>query len=193
MKRYTSAILLFFFFSAVQILAQARVFEVSSSDSKTVISGTSSLHEWEMDVTQFRSGFRMNSNGSDVSSIENVTFSCKATDIKSDNSIMNRKTYEALKADEFPEIRFTGTSVTNLQSEGSGFSGTLTGKLTLAGQTRDISVPFSGTLNDKAVNITASAGLTFSEFGLAPPTAMLGTLKTGDKVKVTFHLLYYQQ
>lgn len=174
-------------------LANGQAYELSPSGNKVVITGTSSLHDWEMDVTQFRSGFTLIREGSSVKNIENTTFSCKSRDIKSDNSIMNKKTYDALKADEFPEIKFTGTTVTNMVSDGNNLKGTLTGKLSLAGQTRDISVPFTGTVNDKGLSIKSSAEVTFSGFGMEPPTAMLGTLKTGDKVKVEFNLQYNQK
>ncbi|MGE5420646.1 MAG: YceI family protein [Chloroflexota bacterium] len=179
--------------SLAPVLANAQIYELSATGNKAVITGTSSLHDWEMDVTQFRSGIRLNREGTSVKNIENVTFSCKARDIKSENSIMNKKTYEALKADKFPEISFTGTSLTNLVSQGNSIKGTLTGKLTLAGQTHDISLPFTGTVNEKNVSINSSAEMTFSGFGMAPPTAMLGTLKTGDKVKVAFNLQYNQK
>jgi hypothetical protein len=177
----------------VPFLANGQVYELSATGNKALITGTSSLHDWEMDVTQFRSGFRLTREGASVKNIDNVTFSCKSRDIKSDNSIMNKKTYDALKADEFPEIKFTGTSVTNMVSEGNNIKGTLTGKLTLAGQTRDITVPFTGIVNDKSFNIKSSTEVTFSGFGMEPPTAMLGTLKTGDKVKVEFNLQYNQK
>lgn len=193
MKKHLGTIILFFVLSASPLLAQPQDYTLAPAGNKAVITGTSSLHDWEMDVTRFSSGFRMNREGSAVNSIDNVTFSCSARDIKSDNSIMNKKTYEALKADEFREIKFSGSSVKNLQSEGNNIRGTLTGKLTLAGQTHDITVPFTGTVSERSISINSSAELTFSGFGMEPPTAMLGTLKTGDKVKVTFNLLYNQK
>lgn len=193
MNKSIKAAVLLISLSLLPVLANAQIYELSPTGNKAVITGTSSLHDWEMDVTQFTSGFRLNREGKSVKNIEDVTFSCNAKDIKSDNSIMNKKTYAALKAEQFPEITFTGTSVTNLVSDGNNIKGTLNGKLTLAGQSHDITVPFTGIINERSLNIDSSAEMTFSGFGMAPPTAMLGTLKTGDKVKVIFNLQYNEK
>lgn len=190
-RLFQSAI--FIFLSFFTLIIQAQVYDLASSGNKAVITGTSSLHDWEMDITQFRSGFKLAREGSSVKAIENVTFSCMAKDIKSESSLMDKKTYNALKSDDFPEIKFTGTSVSGLVSEGNNIKGTLKGMLSIAGQTHEISVLFKGTINGKGVNIDSSAEMTFSGFGMEPPTAMLGTLKTGDKVKVTFNLQYNQK
>lgn len=189
MKRIR-AIIFFIILSAVPLLTIAQAYELSPAGNKAVITGTSSIHDWEMELIRFSSGFTVVSEGSEIKDFRNITFNCKASDIRSDNSIMNRKTQDALNADDFPEIRFAGTSVSDLVTEGNNVSGTVTGKLALAGQTRDLELPFSGTIDEGRISINASKELTFSEFGMEPPTAMLGTLKTGDKVNVTFNLVY---
>ncbi|HLN20624.1 MAG TPA: YceI family protein [Bacteroidales bacterium] len=180
-------------FLSATITVKSQVYELSASGNKVEITGTSSLHDWEMEVAKYTSGFRIVREGTALKKIENVVFSSKASDIKSDNSIMNKKTQEALRANEFPEIKFAATTVSDLTQEGNSIKGTVKGKLTLAGQTHDISVPFNGTINEGKIEIKASSDLTFSGFGMEPPTAMLGTLKTGDKVKVTFNLIYNQK
>ncbi|HEX2967529.1 MAG TPA: YceI family protein [Bacteroidales bacterium] len=174
-------------------VTRAQVYELSPAGSKVIITGTSSLHDWEMDVKHFTSSFQLDHEGLSVKNIRKVIFNCKAHDIKSDNSLMDKKTYDALKADEFPEISFSGTTVSDLISEGTSIKGNLKGTLSLAGQKHEITIPFKGTLKDRIVDISASAELTFSGYGMQPPTAMLGTLKTGDKVKVNFTLQYNQK
>jgi hypothetical protein len=58
----------------------------------------------------------------------------------------------------------------------------------LAGVTKRISVPFTGVQAGDKVSINGSKELKMSEFNIKPPTAMLGTLKTGDQVTVAFQL-----
>lgn len=186
-------ITLVLFLSVLQVSALAQAYELTPAGSKAVITGTSSIHDWEMDLTRFNSGFQVNMEGNILKGINNVTFSGMAKDLKSNSSIMDKKAYDALKSDKFPEIRFSGSSITGLVSEGNTIKGTLNGRLSLAGQTRDVTVPFTGTVNGSSINIKSTAELTFSEFGMEPPTAMLGTLKTGDKVKVNFNLQYQQK
>lgn len=178
----------------LSLTVSAQKFSLTGTDNKAVISGTSSLHDWDENLTRFSSEFVLVKDGASVRSIDNVSLTCNTKDIKSESSLMDKKTFDALKADEFPQIKFQGTSVTGLTSNGSKFSGNLNGKLSLAGQTRDITVPFTGTMTgNNNLDITANAEMNFSNFGMKPPTAMMGALKTGDKVKVSFNLHYSEK
>lgn len=185
-------ILLTIYLSVFQLSAFAQSYEVSLN-SKVSVTGTSSIHDWEMDLLKFSSGFQVHSEGSILKGLNNIYFSFMAKDLKSNSSIMDKKAYDALKSEQHPEIRFSGISLTGFVAEGSSIKGTLNGKLTLAGQTRDVSFPFTGVVNGRSISISSASDLTFSGFGIEPPTAMLGTLKTGDKVKVSFNLKYEQK
>ena len=184
---------IFISLSFLTLITSAQVYDLASSGNKGVITGTSSLHDWKMDITKFNSGFKLIRDGNSVKTIENVTFSCRAKDIKSESSLMDKKAYDALKTNEYPEINFTGSSVSGLTTDGNRIIGTLEGNLSLAGQSHEISVPFNGTLKGDGITIDSSAEITFSGFGLEPPTAMLGTLKTGDRMRVTFNLQFNQK
>lgn len=189
-NRYT----LFIALLIMNLAASGQTYTLTGTNNKAVVTGTSSLHDWEMRITGFNSDFRIVKEGASIKSVDNVNFTCGARDLKSENSLMDRKTYDALKADEFPQIKFQGTGVTGLNSQGSKFNGNLNGKLTVAGQTHDITVPFTGTIaGNNSVDITANAEISLSNYGMKPPTAMMGTLKTGDKVKVSFNLHYSEK
>lgn len=187
-------ILLVFVLTGFSLLSEGQTFELSKTGTSVAIKGTSSLHDWEMDLKAFNSGFRLERDGMLIKGLENVTFSCKATDIKSEYSLMDKKTYDALKADDFPEIKFSGISGTGLVADGKKITGDLKGKLNVAGETQDVIIPFDGTFTDsKTVNIIASTDLTMSSFNITPPTAFLGALKTGDKISVLFYLQFVQK
>jgi Cu/Ag efflux protein CusF len=190
MKR-SIKILLAFVLTGFSLLSEGQTFELSKTGTSIAIKGTSSLHDWEMDLKVFNSGFRLNQEGSLIKGLDDVTFTCKATDIKSESSLMDKKAYEALKADDFPEIKFSGISGTGLVAEGKKITGNLKGKLNVAGETQEVTIPFNGTFTDnKTINIVASTDLTMSSFNITPPTAMLGALKTGDKISVLFSMQF---
>lgn len=190
----TNKILLLIVLTGFSLLAEGQIFELSKTGTNVVIEGTSSLHDWEMNLKAFNSGFQLNQEGSLIKGFENVTFSCKATDIKSESSLMDKKTYDALKADDFPEIKFSGISCTGLIAEGKKFKGSISGKLNVSGETQDVTIPFNGAFTDsKTIDIIASTDLVMSSFNITPPTAMLGALKTGDKISVSFSLQFVQK
>ncbi len=189
-----SKIILLLVLTGFSLLSEGQAFELSETGTAVVIKGTSSLHDWEMNLKAFNSGFQLNQEGSSIKALENVTFSCKATDIKSEYSLMDKKTYDALKADDFPEIKFSSISSTELVADGRKITGILEGKLHVAGEMQDVTIPFNGIFTDsKTINIIASTDLTMSSFNITPPTAMLGALKTGDKISVSFSLQFVQR
>ena len=175
-------------------VSKETTFELSENSGEMIITGTSSLHDWEMTLKSINCKAQIEHEGTLLKSIDNISFSCKATDIKSESSLMNKKAYDALKADAFPEIKFSWISTKGLVSEGINFNGNITGKLYIAGETREAIIPFNGTFVDNnTVVVTGAAELQMSSFKITPPTALLGSLKTGDKISVSFTLQFNQQ
>ena len=107
MKRITR-ILVLLLMVVIPLLAEGQTFELSDRGTLIAIKGTSTLHDWQMDLTSFNSGFHLDQVGSVIEGFDNVTFRCKATDIKSESSLMDKKAYDALKADDYPFITYTG-------------------------------------------------------------------------------------
>lgn len=177
-------------FAGLALVTQAQTFVISPSGNKVEVKGTSSIHDWKMDLDNVNSGFQMIKEGTSVKSINSVSFSCRAKDLKSESSLMDKKAWEALKVDGHPEIKFTSASVTDLVANGDRFSGKAKGQLSVAGETREVTIPFTGSTSGNSVKIDATADLAMSNFKITPPTAMLGSLKTGDKITVSVSLQY---
>jgi polyisoprenoid-binding protein YceI len=177
---------------ALTVLTRAQDYVLAKTGNNVEVTGSSSLHNWKMELTAYNSGFNLVKDGNSVKNINNINFSCRVKDLKSESNLMDRKAYDALKADKSPDIKFTGTSVTDLVTNNQKFTGKVKGNLTLAGQTKEVVMPFSGTINNNSVSIQATTSMLMSEYGITPPTAMMGTLKTGDKISVNFSLQYIQ-
>jgi len=164
-------------------------YELSDEGNEVLIHGTSNLHDWHMNVISSNCEAEFDTEGSQVRSVKKVNFSCKPADIKSNFSLMDRKTHAALKADVFQVIRFNLLTITELISDNREFKGSLRGNLYVAGITNEVEVPFTGILNgDNTINVEGSFDLSMSDFNITPPTAILGTLKTGNKISISFSL-----
>jgi len=99
---------------------------------------------------------------------------------------MDKLMAEALKAKQYPEIRYELTQAAP-QIAGASFTVKTHGKLTIAGTTRDVTLDVQATRGpDGKYTLVGTAPLKMTAFGIKPPTAMLNTIKTGDDVKVTF-------
>jgi hypothetical protein len=164
-------------------------YKLNPENSKMTILGTSSLHDWQMDVKDIDCSMALITEGENIRGIQDTWFSCITTSIMSDYNIMDKKTYEALKAEEFSNIFFKMISGKIISMAGNEFSGNATGYLSVAGQTKEIKVPFHGNiLEEGQVKVEGKVDLKMSEFKIDPPKALMGTLKTGDEISIVYSL-----
>jgi polyisoprenoid-binding protein YceI len=184
-----SILLVLFANSIISAVSQQSV-RLLPADSKIIITGTSNLHDWEETVEQFEVVLDMKFEKNEILGIDHAHFNCKSGSISSDNSIMTNKTMDALKTDKYPEIAFTMVSIDKLSSANGKFSGVVIGDLILAGVTKRISIPFSGHYENRRIKITAGKDLNLNDFKIKPPTALMGTLKTGENVVLSFQLQF---
>jgi polyisoprenoid-binding protein YceI len=166
-------------------------FRLQSKSSSLVIEGSSSIHEWEMEVTGFHAETLMKLNGEKIGEISRIEFQSPVSGLKSGKNIMDNKAHDALKKKKFPEIKFIldPNSAVNI----SGEKANITGMLTIAGKTKKItlSADFKVEAADR-FQVSGSVPLNMSDFGIDPPTAMLGALKTDDHIKINFNLEFQQ-
>jgi len=161
------------------------------SDSKITIKGTSNLHDWEETVGKFNVNLSVQNTNIEITRIDHVHLVCKTSSISSDYTIMTNKTMEALKTDKYPEIVFSMETTDKLAMTNGKLSGILSGYLNLAGTSKRINVAFEGSVNNNRIVITGSKEINMIDFKIKPPTAMMGALKTGETVVVSF-LLHFQ-
>jgi hypothetical protein len=176
---------------------KSQSFELSKEKTSVLVTGTSTLHNWKMDLKIFDCNANFIMKNSRLTSIDKVAFICKTTDLKSDYSLMDKKTYSALKSGTFPEIKFNGISSMEIPAYNNKFTDNLRGNLFIAGKSITVSIPINGTLSSingiNIIDISGETDLKLSDFNIVPPTAMLGALKTGNGITVSFSLQFIQK
>jgi hypothetical protein len=171
----------------INVYAQLE-YTIIPESSKVRIEGTSSLHDWDMTVKDFKCNISA-VIGNPAITINQVNFTGFSSAISSQYAIMTSKTRNALKAEKYPEIRFRMITPVKIITEGGSFTGKANGELFIAGKTRTITLSFSGrTRPENTITISGTKRIDMTEFGIDPPTAMLGALKTGKEVTVTFEI-----
>ena len=83
------------------------------------IKGTSSLHDWEMVSKSFDGKIVIERPDADNFTIKDIIISIKVLTFESDNRIMNKKTYEALKEEDHPFIKYNFNQKSNIPSHGN--------------------------------------------------------------------------
>ena len=154
-------------------------------DSKLWIEGTSTKSDWSVQASEIKAEMAI-----DGESIEGVKVTVPSKKIVSNKStIMDRLMHDALKVTEHPEISYElGENVAGIGEV--MFSVKTSGKLTLAGVTKAVEFTVQGQrLDGGKIRLKGTMPLKMSEYGITPPTAMFGALRTGDDVTVHFEVV----
>jgi len=163
--------------------------------AKNMIKGTSTLHDWQCVVENQTGSATINASGKFSVSALKLEMDVKSIkSVKEDGSYydesMDRNTYKALKADAFPQIVYTLTNISNIKTNGKTSTFTAKGNLTVAETTKSISFPVSAVVAGNQVVFTGRTKFKMSLFGIKPPTALMGTIKTGDEITLVLNTTF---
>lgn len=162
---------------------------VLSKNYTVTILGTSNLHSWSETVETVLGDGSVTWNEDGSFNLDAIHLKMDVHSIKSDmGSIMNNNTYKALKADKNPEIIFTLTTPINSVKAGT-IATTISaeGTLSIAGVTRPIDMTVKVSIQDHTLlSFEGSKVIKMTDYGISPPTALFGTLKTGDEITINF-------
>ena len=177
-------------------------FDADLASSRVTVEGTSTLHNWKVEGQSVEGYLSIDEQGlaslwtpSDSSSqalTPTVHVEIPVTSLVSGKRGMDEKMQEALKATTHPLITYRLQSakiVTRQAAQAESEDGSLmidtTGVLTVAGVEQTMDIPMRiRRLPDHRLEISGDTSLRMTEFGIDPPKAMLGTIRTGDAVRV---------
>ncbi|MDR6301981.1 YceI family protein [Mesonia maritima] len=177
--RTLTLIILSFFLQSVS----AQEYKADVSNSKLSVTGTSTLHDWECVVKSFKGGINAKIENNRLASIEDFNFQFKVKSLESGKSSMNKKTYEALKEEDFPIISYQGTA--EIISE---YSAIFSGKMKMAGTEKEVVTKVKISYEDGKIFLSGEKELKLTDFNIDPPTAVFGTIKTGDEVAIHYNI-----
>jgi polyisoprenoid-binding protein YceI len=91
--------------------------------------------------------------------------------------------HKALNVTDHPDITFR---LSRMEAGTTAGALRATGVLKIAGVERTITLDLKTQQNTATLTVTGEVQLLMTDFGIAPPKALMGMLKTDPKVKVTF-------
>jgi polyisoprenoid-binding protein YceI len=152
------------------------------------ISGTSNFHDWDEKVGTVTGNAVINWNGDKSFDLTAMNIKMDVHSIKSnEGSAMNNNTYKALKADANPEIIFVLNTPISVTPNSSINTFSAKGKLTIAGVTKPVQMQVKLSMQGKDELIfEGSQTIKMTDYGVNPPTALFGTLKTGNDIVISF-------
>lgn len=179
------------------LMGSAQSTEYTVDESSTmVITGTSTIHDWEADVEEFTLNVSLDPTLLEKENPEvpvtSLALTVPVKSIESGKGGMNKRIYGALKEKNHPEIMFNMTSVELADTVQSAetFTLMLKGNLNVAGSLKEVSFPVTGTkIDDGNYRFEGSYGINMKDYEVDPPSAMLGAIKSGEEVEIIFDIL----
>jgi polyisoprenoid-binding protein YceI len=168
-----------------------------SGDSRLWVDGTSNLHSWSCKTDKLDANIDVDASAAIALSaaapkaLKKVQIRVPSRSLKCNHNGMEGNVYKALKADDdASQISWVMSSFESAAGDAKdAFTLHTLGALTIAGVEKKISVDVVATrLPDGTIRAVGMVPIKMSDYGITPPTAIFGRLKTGDDVKVNFEL-----
>ena len=162
---------------------------VNQNNTQLSIDGTSSVHDWTIDAEEFDGKADLKIENNALQGINSLSFNIPVKGLKSGKSAMDDNTYEALKEEDHPVSKYEFRSMDNVKVEGNSTKMSTKGALTIGGVTKIVTMNVQA---DASSGVSFSGDITFkmSVFEIDPPTAVFGTIKTGDEITIKFNAQY---
>jgi hypothetical protein len=161
--------------------------------SRVSLSGTSNIHAYTASTTDVRLVRAQLADGVggpglwtailEPGALLAFEIAIPAATLSSPREGIDRNMHKALKVTEHPDITFRLSRL-----EAAAPAGTMRGigTLTVAGVEREVTLALKTTPTGEGLSVRGEVPLVMTDFGVAPPKAMLGMLRTDPKIRVTF-------
>jgi polyisoprenoid-binding protein YceI len=163
------------------------------TSARVVLEGTSNIHAYTASTKDVRvTGIEIGGTPSgdvlayvlEPGALKALEVAIPAASLKSDKADLDKNMHKALKVKDFAEIRFR---LRALEAAGSGYRAL--GALTIAGVEKDVALTVQVERKGAVLAVTGATELLMTDYGITPPKAMLGMLKTNPKVQIEIELL----
>lgn len=167
----------------LNVPATAQTTVVFADSSRIWVDGSSNRSDWTVRATAWSAEMLVDEHAPAA-----ISLSVDVMAMESGKStIMDRLMQRTMMADVQPHILFSSTS---MQASPASDSLSVTGDLSMAGESRTVDVAVHADSSHASHVIwTGQKSIKLTDFGMSPPTAMFGALHTSDDVIVHFRLI----
>jgi polyisoprenoid-binding protein YceI len=174
-------------FGGLQALAPLPAPMSFAAGSRVTILGTSNVRSFRCESTRVQGTIQ---NAGAVPTVAEVAHAIRGAEVSLPvasldcaNGTMNNHMRHAMKAEQFPTVSFTLPASGLTAGDGSV---RMAGTLNIAGAEKPASVTATVAQAEGGLRVTGSYAMKMSDFGIRPPTVMLGAFRVNDDVTVQF-------
>ncbi len=169
----------------------AQTYNVSAKNSKMEVLGTSNIHDWEITAEQQKGNIVLEMDNGTLKAIKDIDFTVIAESLKSGKGAMDKNTYKALNTDKYKEICYKLEKVNSIQSSSdNNYKVDTKGYLTISGTKKPVNITFDLKLKENSVILSGNTLIKMSNFNIDAPTAMFGTITTGDQLTIKYNTVF---
>jgi hypothetical protein len=177
------------------VAAQDASAPLALASAKVSLAGTSNIHEFTAATTEVRVTRVALANGVsgpgllaavlNPGAVEAFEIAIRTAALSSPKEGIDKNMHKALKAVEFKDITFR---LLRLEATPAAALKAI-GLLKIAGVEKEVAFELKTAATATALTVTGTVPLLMTDYGIAPPKAMLGMLKTDPKITVTFDVV----
>lgn len=168
-------------------------FILSAKDSEIIIRGTSSLHPWQCRVEQISGQMKGELLNGSLKTINSLVFNAPVSFIRSIkengdyyDKNMDKNIYKALDATRHNNITLAFSRFISTKPSGVEVSGILR----IAGSSKEINLIAKATPMANGIIFEGKIPIKMKDYNVEPPTALFGTIKTGNEVTVEYKMVF---
>ena len=166
----------------------AQTYRLNNQASTLTIEGTSNIHDWTIEAEDSAGMLTAEFNADKLQEIGKLEITVIAESLMSGKSGMDKNTYKALNTDKYKEITYKLKDVKSIDKiSANNYKVKTTGSLEIAGTKKDINLDFDLKSDSEQIVLIGEHRLNMTNYGVEAPTAMFGTIKTGEDVVVKFN------
>lgn len=164
------------------------------ASGRVTLAGTSNVHAYTAATTTVRvtaakigvvpGGAALWDQALEPGVIETLEIAISAATLASPKGDLDKNMHKALKVEQFPDITFRLVRF-DPKADAAGTARAI-GMLKIAGVEREVALALTTKRTGATLTVQGTLDLLMTDYGVTPPKAMLGMLKTDPKVTVTF-------
>lgn len=179
------------FILIVPVTARAQA-TLSLKSATVSLEGSSNIHDYTASTKDVRLTRLTLAGGAapvtvltNPAAVETFEVVIKAATLASSKDGLDKNMHKALKVTEFPDIVFRLDRL-----EGSAPAMKAVGVLKIAGVEKEIAIDLKVAAAAATLAVSGQVPMLMTDFGIAPPKAMMGVLKTSPKITVKFETVF---
>jgi polyisoprenoid-binding protein YceI len=164
------------------------------ASAKVTITGTTNVHGYTAETSTVRvSALKTGAFDADLwklverpALVEAFAITIPSASLHSTKDGIDKNMHKALKVSEFKEITFR---ITSLESRGGAGALRALGVLTIAGVSKNITLDLAAERTGSNLAISGETPLLMTDYGITPPKAMMGMMRTDPKIVIRIELI----